>query len=380
MTILPEVGCLTGFTIAITAARRRREFGAALERRGARIVYAPAIRLVPLADDTELHDATKRCIDAPLDIVVATTGIGFRGWMEAADGWGLGDGLLRQLAASTLVARGPKVRGALRVAGLTEAWSPESESSSEVLGYLLKQDLAGKRIAVQLHGEPLPDVVQALREAGAEVVEVPVYRWSPPEDVAPLERLVSAVAAGQVDSVAFTSAPAAISFLRTAEEQRCLEDVLAALRTKVLAACVGPVTAAPLQRADVPVVQPPRSRLGSLVKEIAEQVPARCGQTIVAAAHRLEIRGHVVVMDGAAIPLGSTAMRLLRELVRHPGRVVPRSTLLGVLPGEGNDEHAVEVAVGRLRATLGDSRLIQTVVKRGYRLAYEPERAGVCVH
>jgi uroporphyrinogen-III synthase len=36
----------------------------------------------------------------------------------------------------------------------------------------------------------------------------------------------------------------------------------------------------------------------------------------------------------------------------------------------------VEVAVGRLRAALGDPRIIQTVVKRGYRLAYEPERAG----
>lgn len=45
-------------------------------------------------------------------------------------------------------------------------------------------------------------------------------------------------------------------------------------------------------------------------------------------------------------------------------------------PGDGGDEHAVEVAVGRLRTALGDPRIIQTVVKRGYRLAYEPERAG----
>jgi len=32
--------------------------------------------------------------------------------------------------------------------------------------------------------------------------------------------------------------------------------------------------------------------------------------------------------------------------------------------------------VGRLRTALGDPRIIQTVVKRGYRLAYEPERAS----
>jgi uroporphyrinogen-III synthase len=35
----------------------------------------------------------------------------------------------------------------------------------------------------------------------------------------------------------------------------------------------------------------------------------------------------------------------------------------------------VEAAVARLRGALGEPRLIQTVVKRGYRLAVDP-RAG----
>ncbi len=38
---------LAGFTIGVTATRRREEFSALLERRGARVVRAPAIRLVP---------------------------------------------------------------------------------------------------------------------------------------------------------------------------------------------------------------------------------------------------------------------------------------------------------------------------------------------
>jgi uroporphyrinogen-III synthase len=69
-------------------------------------------------------------------------------------------------------------------------------------------------------------------------------------------------------------------------------------------------------------------------------------------------------------------MALLRELTARPGHVVSRARLLKIAPGDGGGEHAVEVAVGRLRAALGDPRIIQTVVKRGYRLAYEPERAG----
>src|SRR5829696_3854091 len=75
---------LAGYTVAVTAARRREELGALLERRGARVVHAPAIRTVPLADDAELVAATRRVLEHPVEIVVATTGVGFRGWLEAA--------------------------------------------------------------------------------------------------------------------------------------------------------------------------------------------------------------------------------------------------------------------------------------------------------
>ncbi len=131
----PAIGELAGYTIGITAARRCEELGAALERRGAQVRYGAAIQIVPLADDTDTLAATMRCIDAPPDIVVVTTGIGFRGWMEAADGWGLMSHLFDRISTATVVTRGPKARGAVRAAGLTEAWSPESESTSEVLEY-----------------------------------------------------------------------------------------------------------------------------------------------------------------------------------------------------------------------------------------------------
>jgi uroporphyrinogen-III synthase len=49
--------------------------------------------------------------------------------------------------------------------------------------------------------------------------------------------------------------------------------------------------------------------------------------------------------------------------------------LLESLP-RGADEHAVEMAVARLRAALGRPSFIQTVVKRGYRLRLdEPIRS-----
>ncbi|MET8565553.1 uroporphyrinogen-III synthase [Streptomyces flaveolus] len=367
----PEHGPLAGFTVGVTAARRAEELGALLQRRGATVLHAPALRIVPLADDGELLAATKEIIDQVPDVVVATTAIGFRGWVEAADGWGLGEQLLGRLRGVRLLARGPKVKGAIRAAGLTEEWSPSSESLAEVLDRLLEEGVDGDRIAVQLHGEPLPGFVESLRAAGAEVVPVPVYRWMPPEDLSPLDRLLDAAVTRGVDALTFTSAPAAASLLSRAEERGLLDDLLSALAHDVLPACVGPVTAIPLQARGVDTVQPERFRLGPLVQLLCQELPARA-RSLPIAGHRVEIRGHAVLVDGDLRPVPPAGMSLLRALARRPGWVVPRADLLRALPGAGRDEHAVETAMARLRTALGAPKLIQTVVKRGYRLALDP--------
>ncbi|MDJ0461180.1 uroporphyrinogen-III synthase [Streptomyces sp. H27-C3] len=364
-------GPLAGFTVGVTAARRAEELGALLTRRGAAVLHAPALRIVPVEDDSELLAATKELIDAAPDVVIATTGIGFRGWMAAAEGWGVGEALLGRLRDSELLARGPKVKGAVRAAGLTEEWSPASESMAEVLDRLLTQGVEGRRIAIQLHGEPLPGFIEALRDAGAEVVGVPVYRWMPPQDIAPLDRLIDVTVARGLDALTFTSAPAAASLLSRSEDRGLLDEVLAALRHDVLVVCVGPVTALPLQAHSIDTVQPERFRLGPLVQALCRELPARA-RALPVAGHSFEIRGHAVVLDGELRPVPPAGMALLRALARRPGWVVSRADLLRALPGSGKDEHAVETAMARLRVSLGVPKLIHTVVKRGYRLALDP--------
>ncbi|MER5632581.1 uroporphyrinogen-III synthase [Streptomyces nitrosporeus] len=366
-----QQGPLAGFTVGVTAARRAEELGTLLTRRGAAVLHAPALRIVPLADDSELLAATKELIDDVPDVVIATTAIGFRGWVEAADGWGIGDRLLEVLGRVELLARGPKVKGAIRAAGLTESWSPASESMAEVLDRLLGEGVDGRRIALQLHGDPLPGFVESLRAAGAEVVGVPVYRWMPPEDITPLDRMLDATVSRGLDALTFTSAPAAASYLERAETRGILPEVLDALGHDVLVACVGPVTALPLQARDIDTVQPERFRLGPLVQLLCAQLPARA-RTLPVAGHTVEIRGHAVLVDGALRPVPPAGMALLHALALRPGWVVSRADLLRALPGSGTDEHAVETAMARLRSALGVPRLIQTVVKRGYRLALDP--------
>lgn len=377
----PDWSPLTGFRVAVTSARRAEELGALLKRRGATVTAAAAIEMVPLPDDNELRQRTQALIDSPPDIVVATTGIGFRGWIAAADGWGLATELTAALSKARIVSRGPKATGALRAGGLPEEWSPESESSREVLHYLREGGIAGARIAVQLHGaaadwDPFPEFLDELRAAGAEVVPIRVYRWHSAPRNGEFDQLVAGIAEQKFDAVSFTSAPAVASVLMRATEMGIEAEVLAALRTTVHAMCVGPVTARPLVRVGVPTSAPERMRLGALARHITDELPLLQARTIRVAGHLLEIRGTCVLVDGAVRTLSPAAMATIRALAQHPGAVVSRTDLLRALPGSGTDTHAVETAVLRLRTALGDKKMVATVVKRGYRLPVDEAQAS----
>lgn len=377
----PDWSPLTGFRVAVTSARRADELSALLKRRGATVTSAAAIEMVPLPDDDELRQRTKALIDNPPDIVVATTGIGFRGWIAAADGWGLATELTAALAKARVVSRGPKATGALRAGGLPEEWSPDSESSREVLHYLVEGGISGARIAVQLHGatadwDPFPEFLDELRSAGAEVVPIRVYRWHPVPRDGDFDQLVAGIAEEKFDAVSFTSAPAVAAMLLRAKEMGIEAEVLSALRSNVHAMCVGPVTARPLVRLGVPTSAPERMRLGALARHITDELPLLQARTVRVAGHLLEIRGNCVLVDGEVKALSPAAMATVRALALHPGAVVSRADLLRALPGSGTDTHAVETAVLRLRTALGDKRMVSTVVKRGYRLSIDEAHAS----
>ena len=384
----PLLGCL----VAVTADRRREDLAALLRRRGARVLEAPTLKLVPLEDDAELRAATRACIEFPPDYVVATTGRGWRSWISAAEGWGDGRSLQAALAAATVVSRGPKATGAVRASGMREAYAAESELCSEVLAWLRTQDVRGKRIAVQQYGAVDPtvdcDLSAELREAGADVVTVPVYRWDPPDDRAAVERLIEAIEKREVHAVAFTSAPGVSALLEAAEARdpgAGAERLLEALRTDVIAACVGPVCAKPLQDKGVSTIRPERSRLGALAAELCVAVPQRIRREIPTEDGRtLTIQGNAILVREEAVLLPPVVAAVLAELAQRPGWVVSRSELLrrvwrsrgiglGGSPASVRDQHIVESTIARLRAALGeDADLIRTVTKRGYRLAVTP--------
>jgi len=331
--------------------------------------HAPALTIVPHIDDEQLIARTRDLIADPPDVVVATTGVGFRAWVDAAEEAGLAEGLLAAVGGAQIVARGPKARGAIQQAGLAADWVAESETSAELGEFLVAEGVAGRRIAVQHHGSGSDGLDELFRAAGAEVVSLTVYRWGPPDEPETVRRSAQAAASGELDAVLFTSAPGAAEWLAAARRA----EVLPALRARtasgrLLLAAVGPITAIPLEEEGLRPLVPDRGRLGFLVRAVVTHYGGGHAPATSTVAGRLEVRSGGVVLAGRVVPLPRSACELVEALADAQGGVVSREELARTLPRSSGDAHAVEVAIARLRERLGVPGLIATVVKRGYRL------------
>lgn len=359
---------LHGYTVGVTADRRAEEQISLFERRGATVLHGPAIRTLPLGDDAGLRAATEAVLAQPPDLVVTNTGIGMRSWFEAAEAWGLGEQLAQVLGRARIYARGPKAAGACAALGLDVAGRAGSEQLDDCVALVLEALRPGQRVVVQRDGGDPPPAADRLRAAGAEVLEVPVYRWRPVEDPRPALRLADAVLAGRVHAVTFTAAPAVTSWLALADAAGVGEDLRRHLASPaVVVGCVGPVCAAAARAAGLgdDVVQPRTFRLGPLVRAVGERL-------LATAVRRgpLLLTGTVARVDDEPVELSPTEAQLLAVLAERDGAVVPKADLLRAVWGDGDlDPHVVEVTVGRLRRRLGPAgRLVVAVPRRGYAL------------
>ena len=353
---------LAGFRIGITGDRRSEEQAELLLRRGAEVVHAPVMHTDLLTDADATLAATHAVLAAGIDVVVLTTGIGTRSWFGVAEVAGLDEDLREACGRAAVLARGPKARSVAGANGLEVAWAAPGETGAEVLERLSQMDLAGRRVAVQRDGGE-PTLAAAIRSLGAEVVDVPVYRWHPPEDPTRAVRLLEAAVAGRLHALTFTCAYAVGSAFELASDPDALR---AALGGPVVPVAVGPVTAAALRAHGIEqVVTPARARLGAMVQAAVRELSRR---------HRILTDGHVELRwqgDLLAGPDGTTAMLTAKEhevlsvlLERAPGVVAKQALVSGTA-----DAHAAEAVVGRLRAKLGPlAPALRTVPRRGYAL------------
>jgi uroporphyrinogen-III synthase len=364
----PDTGSLTGFRIGVTSDRRSSDLIEALERRGATVMHAPALKIAPVEQDRQLLQDTAEVLAARPDISVITTAYGMRRWFEAADAAGVGEELTDALEGSRIYVRGPKARGAVRAAGLDDVGISHDERTATVVDMLLEEGVGGSTIAVQQHGYSDACQLERLRGAGATVLTVTPYRWIKPEGAEDkVPRLIEAVCGRRLDVVTFTSAPAVDALWSTAHEMGLHEELAEAFRSDVVAAAVGPVTAQPLIDAGIRPIMPERYRMGALIRLVVEHISEHLVARYDTALGEVQIRGRSVLLNGARADLSPAPMALFRVLAAAGGAVLTRDAMAECLP-DATADNALDMAISRLRQSLPDPRLVTTVVKRGYRL------------
>lgn len=262
---------LDGKVIAIAGARKAEEMINLVQKLGGNAVIRPAQGTVFL-DDENLKNGITAMIDNPPDWVLLTTGMGFEAILNVAEEIGKKEALLALIQQTPIAARGYKTVNALRKIGVTPVVKDDDGMTSGLIRGLSAHDLKGKRVIVQLHGDPAPKLIAWLNEQDAVVEQLLPYRHIAPEEEH-LQLLLDEIMNGQIDAVAFTSAPQVRFLLQYASEQGQLERLLKAFEENVIAAAVGTVTAQPLIEENVQrIVIPEVERMGSLIVELGKYI------------------------------------------------------------------------------------------------------------
>ncbi len=341
---------LDGFRIAVTSDRRSEDLIAAFERRGADVLHAPTIRMTGADDDETLVRETQAIIDAEPNVLLATTSYGIRRWFESADAAGLGDDLLEVLARSRILVRGPKARGAVRAAGLDDHGMSEHETTTSLVDHVLREPVAGATVAVQLHGFTDPVQLDRLRTAGADVLPVSPYRWTVHEDAERVQRLITAICSGGVDAVTFTSAPASRRSSRsptpTAASKSCIPP--SGAPSSALPSSGDGGTARQRRH---PADRPPTGSGWEHSSDCSANISnaRRCGSR-PQQGHLRFAAARYASTDAARHSAPSPAPLSLGP-VRANGATLSRRDLSDAAPG-ALDDHAVDVAISRLRQAL----------------------------
>lgn len=263
-------------TVLTLESRRATEIAALIGTYGGQSLAAPALREVPLESNTAAIDFAEALERGDYQLVVLLTGVGVRALCEAIAPAFSRDRFVAALSRTHVAARGPKPMNVLRELGVP-AWvtAPEPNTWRELLAAIdARADelpLAGARVAVQEYGVSNPELLAGLRARGADVTQVPVYRWALPEDLGPLEAAIEAIAAGRIDVLLLTTGVQIAHLWQVASDRGRLDDLRAGLERTVIAS-IGPSTTEELRRKGLaPDLEASRPKMGMLVRETAER-------------------------------------------------------------------------------------------------------------
>jgi uroporphyrinogen-III synthase len=265
-----------GLTVASFESRMAAEMTSLIERHGGNPLVAPALREVPLEDNSAALRFGEQLLADGLDVLVLLTGVGTTTLFEILHSRHSKDTIANALKDTVLIARGPKPVAALKSLGFKPSLTvPEPNTWVDVVSTLdAYRPVNGLRVAVQEYGLPNGDLLEALKQRGAHVVPVPVYRWALPVNTAPLKRVLGEILAGHVQVMLVTNA-AQIDHVVQVLEQDGTSSQFKEVCKKLVIASIGPTASERLRSHGSPVdFEPSHGKMGILVKECSENVHA----------------------------------------------------------------------------------------------------------
>jgi len=240
---------LAGRSIALPETRELEVFAGLLERRGARVWRCPLVAIKDAPDPAPVLHWLEAFIAGSCDDLVLLTGEGLRRLDSCLEQHAPQHrtAFRERLAATRLIARGPKPGRVLRDWGLKAQHVADPATTPGLIALLHELDrdlpLHGRRVGMQRYGtEPNRPLIEALTDLGATVHPVAPYIYADAADQQAVITLITALAAGDVDAIAFTSMAQVHRLYRVAHDHDQLPALHAGLaRTQV--AAVGPVVA-----------------------------------------------------------------------------------------------------------------------------------------
>lgn len=263
-----------GLTVAAFESRMAQEMARLIERYGGKPLVAPSMREIPLEDNPQALAFGEGLVAGQFTMVVLLTGVGTKSLIDVLQTRFSLDAIKKALSETVLVVRGPKPMAALKELGLTAHIEvPEPNTWRDLVQAIDDHQPAGiqgLRIAVQEYGVSNPDLLNALRDRGAVVTPVPVYRWALPSDTAPLRKVLDSILSGHVDVLLITNAVQVDHVVQLLEQTQEVEAFRQRL-SKVIVSSIGQIASERLERYGFPVdVEPSHPKMGILVRETSE--------------------------------------------------------------------------------------------------------------
>lgn len=264
-----------GLRILSLEARRAVETAKLIRTYGGEPLIAPAMREVSLDSQKPVLEFAEALMKGAFDLVIFTTGVGVKALVKTISEHMDRDQFLGALRKVKIAARGPKSSSALRELQMPiSVVAPEPFTWRALMSALeakFGSNLSGMSIAVQEYGTSNPELLTALAERSISITRLPVYQWALPEDTQPLREAVIALAHGHVDVVLFMNAGQVMHLFLIAERMGYVESLHEGFRSTVVGS-IGPSTTEGLSSYGVPPdYEPTQSKMGFLVKELAER-------------------------------------------------------------------------------------------------------------